>query len=116
MKWHARWSVTTGLALSIGLIAAPGRADVSRVDVTSRTDVLGGRSYGPAGPYEWIEGRAHFTLDPDNPRNHLITDIGLARRNDRGRVEFWANLVVLRPKDPSRASGVVVFDVSNRGR
>jgi hypothetical protein len=98
------------------LAAAVANAEVARIEITKRVDVLSGRSYGNVGAYEWIEGRAHFTLDPENKRNDNITDLKLAPRNAQGLVEFSADLGVMRPKDMKRANGVVIFDVVNRGR
>ncbi|HTE16080.1 MAG TPA: alpha/beta hydrolase domain-containing protein, partial [Burkholderiales bacterium] len=91
-------------------------AEIARIDITKRSDVLGGRSYGDVGVYEWIEGRAHFTLDPANKRNDIIIDLKLAPRNAQGLVEFSADVGIMRPKIAERANGVVIFDVVNRGR
>jgi hypothetical protein len=93
------------------VVTIPARAEVTQ----SRTDVLGGRSYGAVGSYEWLEGRAHFALDPAHLRNRAVIDLGLAPRNSRGLVEFSADIAIMRPKDQARASGVTVFDVVNRG-
>ena len=60
--------------------------------------------------------RAFFAVDPANPRNQVIADIALAPRNKQGKVEFSADLFILKPKDPARGNGVVFFDVVNRGR
>lgn len=92
------------------------QAEVARVDITQRTDVLNGRVYGNVGAYEWLRGRAHFTLDPAHARNKAVVDIGLAPKNAKGLVEYSADLIILRPKDAAKANGVVVFDVVNRGR
>ncbi len=91
-------------------------AEVVRIDINKREDLLAGRSYGAAGVYEWIEGRAHFTLDPDNQRNDIIVDLKLAPRDAQGQVAFSADVAILRPKITARANGVVIFDVVNRGR
>jgi hypothetical protein len=56
-----------------------------------------------------------FELDPADPHNQAIADIDLAPRNARGRVEFSADLFILAPQDPARASGSVLFEMSNRG-
>jgi len=56
-----------------------------------------------------------FELDPSDPHNKAIADIDLAPRNARGRVQFSADLFILAPQDPSRASGSVLFEISNRG-
>ena len=102
------------LAFTLG--ASLATAEVVGIDISKREDVLGGRSYGAAGVYEWIEGRAHFTLDPDNQRNDIIVDLKLAPRNAQGLVEFSADVGIMRPKIAARANGVVIFDVVNRGR
>lgn len=96
--------------------ASVATAEVARVDVSRREDVLSGRIYGDVGAYEWIQGRAHFTLDPLDKRNGDIVDLDRAPRNAQGRVEFSADVAIMRPKIAERASGVVVFDVVNRGR
>ena len=98
------------------LDASIASAEVVRIDITKREDVLGGRSYGAVGVYEWIEGRAHFTLNPQNPKNDNIVDLKLAPRNTQGQVEFSADVGIMRPKTVARANGVVIFDVVNRGR
>ena len=97
-------------------VYATAFAEVSKVDITQRSDVLNGRVYGNAGVYEWVHGRAHFTLDPTHARNKTVVDIELAPKNAKGLVEYSADLIILRPKDAAKANGVVVFDVVNRGR
>jgi hypothetical protein len=90
-------------------------ARVVRVVIETRQDVLGGRSWGDAGPYERITGRVYFEFDPSDPANARIVDLALVPRNERGMVEAWANFMVLRPKDPSRGSDIALLEVSNRG-
>ena len=63
-----------------------------------------------------IVGRVYFEVDPSLPANRFISDVDLAPRNARGRVEFSSNLQMLRPLDPWRGNGSVLFEVSNRGR
>ena len=100
----------------LALLPAVSHAELTRVDVASRVDVLGGKAFGVVGPYEKIHGTAYFAVDPAHPRNQIIADIGLAPRNSEGKVEFSADLFIIKPKDPSRGNGVVFFDVVNRGR
>jgi hypothetical protein len=90
-------------------------ADVTRVVIASRAVVANGQWFGTAGPYEKIAGTVYFELDPADPRNRAITDIDLAPKNARGRVEFSSDLFILTPQDPARASGSVLFEISNRG-
>jgi hypothetical protein len=96
--------------------AVPAQAELVRVEIKTRVDVLNGKSFGEAGPYEKLRGKAYFAIDPAHPRNKVIADIELAPRNRDGKVEFSADLFILKPKDPSRGNGVVFFDVINRGR
>src|SRR4051812_813476 len=104
------------IALLWFVAACAAHAEMSRVDIAQRVDLFNGRSYGDVGVYEWLHGRAHFTLDPANPRNKTIVDLDLAPKNDKGLVEFSADISILRPKNPAKANGVAVFDVVNRGR
>ena len=97
------------------LAAAPASADVVRVEVDARHDVADGRAWGLAGPYEALSGMVHFEADPDNPANRIVTDIALAPRNERGRVEFRSNFFLLKPTDAARGNGAVLYEVSNRG-
>jgi hypothetical protein len=91
-------------------------AALLRVEVSERTDVLGGRPFGNSGPYERIVGKAYFSVDPKLDANQIITDIGKAPVNDEGKVEFSADLYVLKPRDPKFGNGAALFEVSNRGR
>lgn len=101
--------------LVLAALVSPAAAEVTRVSITSRAVVANGQWFGAAGPYEKIAGTVFFELDPADPRNKAITDLELAPRNARGRVEFSADLYILAPKDPARASGSVLFEISNRG-
>jgi hypothetical protein len=86
------------------------------VTITSQSVVAGGQSFGSTGPYERLVGRIGFALDPDDPRNAGIVDLNHARRDAGGRVRFSSDLYVLRPADPSKGNGVLLFEVPNRGR
>lgn len=97
------------------VVPASSRAELTRVEIKTREDVLGGRPFGAVGPYEKIIGIAYFSADPANPRNAIIADLDRAPRNSRGNVEYSADIHILRPKDPSRGNGVLLFDVVNRG-
>jgi hypothetical protein len=96
-------------------LATTALARVDHVDVTSRTDYLGGKSFGLAGAYERIQGRAYFTLDPANAHDRVIVDLDKAPRNAQGVVEFSADIDVLQPKDPARGNGALFINVPNRG-
>jgi hypothetical protein len=102
--------------LTLLLVPALVGAEVSRVEITARRDVAGGRSFGSSGPYEQIVGKLYFAFDPANKRNRVIVDLDKAPRNAAGKIEMSADLVILRPRDSSKANGIALFDVVNRGR
>ncbi|HEY3741018.1 MAG TPA: alpha/beta hydrolase domain-containing protein [Bryobacteraceae bacterium] len=79
---------------------------VTRINVTERV---------PTGPYERITAIATFEIDPKLPANRIITDLDKAPLNAHGRVEWTADLVVIRPRDEKAANGTILFEVSNRG-
>jgi hypothetical protein len=91
-------------------------AEVVKLEIIEQAPVLDGASFGAVGPYVRIVGRVYFEVDPSLPANRFISDVDLAPRNARGRVEFSSDLYMLRPLDPSRGNGSVLFEVSNRGR
>jgi hypothetical protein len=97
------------------LCFSAANARVVRVEVTSRTDLQQGKPFGLAGSYEKVTGRVYFAVKPGNPHNRQIVDLDKAPRNADGEVEFSADLYMVRPKDPSKGNGAVLFEVSNRG-
>ena len=96
-------------------LAGLAQAALVRIELSERSDVLDGKSFGPAGPYERLVGKAYFAVDPKNPANRIIADIDNAPRNDQGLVEFSSDLYILKPRDPAHGNGSVLFEVSNRG-
>ncbi|HET7839969.1 MAG TPA: alpha/beta hydrolase domain-containing protein [Terriglobia bacterium] len=93
----------------------PLDARVTRVEITSRADVLNGRPFGLAGAYERISGRVHFSVLAANPHNQRIVDLKDAVNLRNGEVEFSADFIALRPKDPAKSNGSMLLEVPNRG-
>src|ERR1035438_5956596 len=104
------------VTLAITVLGLPASAELSRIEITSRASVLDGRSFGLAGPYEKLSGKAYFALDPAAAANKQIVDLDKASRDAQGRVLFSADILILKPKDAARGNGVALFDVPNRGR
>ena len=104
------------LSFVLLLIVAPLRARVTRVEIASRTDVLGGKSFGEAGAYERITGRIYFSLPIANPHNQRIVDLSNAVNLKDGEVEFSADFTAVRPKSPDKGNGSLLLEVPNRGR
>ena len=102
-------------ALCAALAPTAMRAEVTRVEISSKQDVLGGKSFGTVGAYEKLLGKIYFAIDPNNPHNKIIVDLDKAPKNAQGKVEFSADIFIIRPKDPSHSNGSVIFDIPNRG-
>ena len=107
---------TTKLLIVLAWLSGAAWAGVVRLEIESRSDVLESRAFGLAGAYEKLTGKVYFAADPANPINQIIADIGKAPRNGEGKVEFSSDLYVLKPKNPQRGNGAVLYEVSNRGR
>jgi hypothetical protein len=103
------------LILLIAMFARPVQAEVVRIEVKNRADLLSGRSFGSAGAFERISGKIYFAVDPRNTANRIITDIDKAPRNASARVEFSSDFYMIKPKDLNRGNGTVLYEVSNRG-
>jgi hypothetical protein len=95
----------------IGALALAGFAEarVVRIVVEDRKPLEANRQY------EMLTGHAFGELDPRDPLNAIINDIGLAPRNGRGKVEYAATFTLMKPIDAAKASGVLIYQVPNRG-
>ena len=87
---------------------------VTRIEVLSR-EPMTGQTVGAAGPYEIVRGRVHGEVDVADRRNAIIQDLALAPRNAKGRAEYVATFALARPIDLTKASGVLIYSVVNRG-
>jgi len=74
-----------------------------------------GKGFGEAGAYVRVHGIAQGVLDPNATENAGIVDLDKAVRNKAGEVEYSTDFFILRPAEPRRGSGILVFDVTNRG-
>lgn len=101
--------------LGVVWCAGSASAEVTRVEIRTKSDLMGGRAFGAAGAYEVLTGTIAFGVDPANPHNRVIVDLDKAPRNAQGRVEFSSDLVIVKPKDTAKGNGVLFFDVVNRG-
>ena len=105
-----RTSLIGALASAVLMASAPMTdARVTRI-VVDQTTAISGQPL-----YQQLTGRAFGELDPADPHNALITDIGIAPRNQNGKVEYIASFRIRKPIDMSLASGLMWHDVPNRG-
>jgi hypothetical protein len=102
----------TCVTLALVLTSVPLGAEVIRVEAEAPVPMAAkpGRA-----AYETISGVFHGELDPKAPANRIITDIAKAPRNARGMVEYSASFRIARAVDPAQRSGVLSYQVVNRG-
>ncbi|GAA0296740.1 alpha/beta hydrolase domain-containing protein [Sphingomonas oligophenolica] len=102
----------TLVSLAALAVATVAEARLTRVRIASVTPA-------PARPgiqpYEIVRGTFSGEVDPRDRHNAIITDIGFAALNRRHRVGYSATFEIARPIDLSKASGVLFYDVPNRG-
>ena len=123
MKYHKR-PLACGMAL-LALAGCGGSDNDSSpaatvaprqtLAITAQQDFTPGVSYGQVGAYEQVSGTLKGEIDPKDPKNAIIQDLDLAPVNDRGMVEYSADFLMLKPKDMSKANGVLRYDAPNRG-
>ncbi len=96
--------------------SALAEAHITRIVIIRvESPTFEGTSFGTTGRYEKLVGRAFGEVDPGDPRNALIVDIGLAPRNARGLVEYSTDVYILRPVERSKGNGRLFFEINNRG-
>jgi hypothetical protein len=116
-----------GLALVLCLVAPGATATAQRPAAASSTSVtkiviterrsptFEGKSFGDVGQYEHLFGYVQGELDPNHPRNARIAHLDRAPRNPAGRVEYRADIQILKPVILSRGNRALLLDVPNRG-
>ena len=88
---------------------------VDQKATVSRTPIpLGTSTPGPATSYTVYQGRIFGALDPHSPHNTIITDIDHAPTT-AGKVGYIANFQIVTPTNPAERSGLLIYEVSNRG-
>src|SRR5205823_39985 len=81
---------STLLALAAGMAFAVPQAEahITKIEITTRDVAFGGYSWPGVGQYERIVGVAYGEVNPSDPKNSVIVDIGLAPRNASGNVAY----------------------------
>ena len=98
-----------GLLASLALLAAkPAEARLTRIVIDSTTTTTIG-----SVTYNEQVGRIFGELDPNDPHNTVIQDIGLASLDANNKVPYAATITILAPQ--TGATGVMLYQVSNRG-
>ncbi|MBO0738051.1 MAG: hypothetical protein J2P48_15990, partial [Alphaproteobacteria bacterium] len=89
---------------------------IVEIEIDAIEPFADGKAFDTIGSYVRIKGIAKGEIDPASTENRVVIDLDKAPRNARGMVEYQTDFFILRPAVPRRASGVLVYDVTNRGR
>ncbi len=89
---------------------------ITKMEIKSRIPFADGQVFGDAGAYEQLDGTLDFAVDPNNPANETIADLGLAPRDAKGLVTFTTDFRMLRPVDSQRGNRRILMDIPNRGK
>ncbi len=95
-------------------VAPCASARVTILTIDNIQSAFGGASFG-AGQYQMINGTVKGEVDPDDPLNAVIVDIGLAPRNAHGMVEYSTDFQLLLPMDLKRGNNRLLYEITNRG-
>lgn len=131
-SWVGRLALAS--SFSLGLVACSGGGNSTTstpatpptVGITkivmdtanSQKATFGGTTFGTSGSvgtYDKIRGTAYGVIDPADPKNQVITDIALAKKNAQGLVEYSVDFFILQPSDLSKGNGKVFYEAPNRG-
>jgi len=121
MKMRIRFAAVfmTALALLVTIISGTAEARITKIMITSvETPTFGGTTFGvngSVGAYQKLRGIAFGEVDPADPRNALLTDIGLAPRTPLGKVAYSMDIYILRPVNLSNGNQKLFMEVENRG-
>lgn len=86
------------------------------LDIKAIDPLADGAAFGDTGAYERVIAVARGEVDPAAPGNKTIALIDKASRNAAGKVEYTTDIYILRPKDPAKGNGRILYEVNNRGR
>ena len=118
------------MVIAMLLIPTPSEARVVSVQLSAPTIAFGGYSWPGVGQYEKITGVAYAEVDPNDPRNAIIVDIGLAQtqaapgqpgKTSGGKVAYLLNFYILKPVNLNAVDhslngyGKVMYEPPNRG-
>src|SRR5262245_49621812 len=88
---------------------------ISKIVIERKEIFAEGHEFPITGAYEKLVGKVYGEIDPKNPLNKVIVNLDKAPINSRRRVEYWADLYILKPLDMARGNKKIFFDPPNRG-
>ena len=101
--------------IAVCVAASGASARVTTLTINDTQSAFGGASFGSVGTYEVITGTFTDEVDPNDPHNAVITDIGFGPKNPNGTVSFTADFQIIRPTNLANSAHRVIYDLPNRG-
>ena len=126
MRPHLRNSaihlLLVGIALT-SLLPSAAHAKLTKfvIDKTrSESPTFGGHAFAGVGQYEKIVGTGFGEVNPSDPKNSVMVDIGIAPRAvtatcPAGCVQYSFDFYILKPIDLSKGAHKVMYEPPNRG-
>ncbi|MBI4484166.1 MAG: hypothetical protein HY652_14925 [Acidobacteria bacterium] len=90
-------------------------ARITKIVIEKKEPFANGHEFPVTGAYEKLIGKAYGAVHPENPLNKMIVNLNKAPRNQKGRVEYWTDIYILKPVDMKRGNGKIFYDAPNRG-
>src|SRR5262245_8811120 len=82
-------SMVAAMACAFVLASVPAECRITKLVIsTAQAPTFDSASFAHVGPYEKLVGRAFGEIDPNDPRNAIVTDVASAPRNAGGMVEY----------------------------
>jgi len=103
------------LLISLFSVPTTAFAEISKIVIEKREPFANGHEFGLTGAYEKLIGKAYGEVNPDTKHNNVIVNLKKAPRNERGRVEYSMDILMLKPVDMKRGNQTIFYDVVNRG-
>jgi hypothetical protein len=95
--------------------ARTAAAYMEKFEILEDRPAFEGAAFGEVGPYRFISAKAYIVVRRTHAANRLIVDLDHAPRTAEGDVRYAAEVMILRPADPRRASKSLLVEVPNRG-
>jgi Alpha/beta hydrolase domain len=108
------FSVIT-ILIALFCLSATSSAEITKIVIEKREPFANGHEFGVTGAYEKLIGKAYGEVNPDTKHNKGIVNLKRAPRNERGRVEYSMDILMLKPIDMKRGNQTIFYDVVNRG-
>ena len=87
--------------------------DSMELRISERVPFAHGQAFGDTGPYERLDGRVRFAVDPATRAYADVVDLDNAPRNAGGLVEYEADVCILKPAGAGNRR--LFFGYGNRG-